>query len=342
MKKSIFVSIFLFSCLALTAQIKTAVYWTAPTMSAEDANKLAKDQLVIVDYENIANNWQHTKKIKSLNDKAKLLIYSNTMEIWSSGQVPHRPMANKLWHELPLEYRLKNKNKKPVIFWKDMEMMNITRNCPRIGGKNYNEYYREWLLKNALPDSLNRYIDGYFQDNGNSTVSWIDPGIDSDNNGEADNPRVLDAAWQSGMIDFLTKIREAKGKDFIIVTNKGEKNLFFLNNGVMFEKFPNDYLGDHRAGGWYRCMEIAEAAGPYTIFQVDWEDLEFGIASSLLLDNVYIAVGQNVQIPEQYRVPTGKPLGKQYKKGNLYCRDYELVTIEVNPEKRTGRLLVPR
>jgi len=339
MKKSIFISIFLFFCLALTAQIKTAVYWTAPTMSAEDASKLKKDQLVIVDYENIANNWQHTKKIKSV--KTKLVIYSNHMEIWSSGQVPDRPMANKLWYQLPKEYRLKNKNGKAAIFWQDMEMMNITRNCPKINGKNYNEYYREWLLKNALPDSLNHYIDGYFQDNGNSTVSWIDSGIDSDNNGEADNPRVLDAAWQSGMIDFLTTIRKAKGDNFIIITNKGEKNLFFLNDGVMFEKFPNDYLGDKRAGGWYKCMEIAEVAGPYTIFQVDWENLEFGIASSLLLDNVYIAVGQNLQIPEQYRVPTGKPLGEQYKKGDLYCRDYELVTIEVNPVKKTGRL-VPR
>lgn len=108
----------------------------------------------------------------------------------------------------------------------------------------------------------------------------------------------------------------------------------------MFEKFPNKYLGDIRADGWYRCLENARYTGPYTIFQVDYKNLEFGLASSLLLDNVYIAVGQNMPFPEKLRPITGKALGPMYKKNGVYYRDYEFVKVEVYPEKKIGKLIL--
>ncbi len=317
------------------AQAKYATYWLAPTMTENMAEKLSRDSLLIIDYENLVNNHKTIEEIKRLNPRIKILIYSNSMETWDKG-MNDRPWVNNLRTQMPAAFFLKQANGKPVVFWPGMTMMNMSSNCPRVNGKNYNEYYAEWLLENPLSDPL---ADGSFSDNGTSSASFINRLIDSDNNHLADSPSALDVAWKTGMTEFLKLIRKAKGKDFIIVTNKGEKGFFFLTNGAMFEKFPNNYLGSTRAGGWYQCMENARHAGPYAIFQVDYKNLEFGLASSLLLDNVYIAAGHNMPVPETFRIATGKPLGNMYKKGSLYCRDYELVRVEVSPENKTGRLI---
>ncbi len=336
MKATLILLIFVFMTVCnLNAQIKFSTYWVSPSIPANMGSKLASDDLLIVDYENLINNRLELEIIKKANPNIKLLIYSNPMEIWTKDIV-NRPLANSLRAQMPAAYRLKKSDGKPVIFWKNMEMMNMSSSCPVVNGKKYNQFYAEWLLANVLSDPL---IDGYFQDNGTPTISWVDPLIDSNNDGKADDPQALNAVWQAGMTQFLRIIRQAKGKDFIIITNKGEKHFFFINDGVMFEKFPNDYLGSKLAGGWYQCIENAKHAGPYTIFQVDSKNLEFGLASSLLLDEVYITLGQNIQVPNQFRTPTGKAISAMYKKGKLICRDYELVTVEVNPELKTGRLV---
>jgi len=320
--------------IASQAQIKYCTYWTAPTLSSENAEKLSKDNLVIIDYENLINNPEEVSQIKKSQPSLKLLVYSNPMEVWEKEML-NRNIANDFLSTLPSAYRLKRTDDKPVIFWKGMEMMNISSKCPKINGKNYVDYYSDWILSKILSNTL---IDGYFIDNGTSTISWVDPKIDADNNKCADPPKALDNWWREGMIDFIQKIRKEKGDDFIIVTNKGETAFFFINNGVMFEKFPNDYLGGKIDYGWHQSMKNAGKARPYTIFQVDFSNLEFGLASSLLLDNVYIAVGQNMSIPDKYRINTGKPLNKAYLKNHLYYREFENVMVEVNPAKKTGKI----
>lgn len=334
MKKIFF--IFLMLCtLPMNGQIKTAVYWTAPTL-VEGALR-AKDNLLILDLENLKNNPEIIKKLKIDNPDLKILIYSNPMEIWSK-ETNDRPLMNKFRLVVPKEFLLKTSQGKNVVFWPNMLMMNMSADCPKIKGKNYVQYYADWLLNNILNDSLN-LIDGYFQDNSTATIDWVNPMIDGNNDKKPDQPLSLNNRWRTGMVDFIKLIRQAKGNDFIIITNKGEKSFFFLNNGVMFERFPNDYLGSKLAKGWYQCLLNASQAGPYTVFQVDYNHLEFGVASSLLLDNVFIAVGQNMQIPEKFRIPTGKPLGQAYQKNGLHYRDYEFITVEVNPVTQNGRLV---
>jgi hypothetical protein len=321
--------------LSAKAQVKYATYWLAPSMTMNMAEKLSHDSLLIIDFENLINNHKVIEEIKRLNPKIKILGYANQMEVWSSER-PDRPLANTLRTQLPKAYSLKRTDGKPVVFWPGMQTMNLSDNCPRVDNKKYNEYYAQWLIKQVLSDSL---IDGFFADNGTSTIAWVDRLIDSNNDRKADDPKALNAAWKSGMTKFLELIREEKGEDFIIITNKGERTFCLINNGVMFEKFPNKYLGDIKADGWYQCLENARHAGPYTIFQVDFKNLEFGLASSLLLDNVYIAVGQNLPFPEKIRPATGKPLGPMYKKNGVYYRDYEFVKVEVYPEKKIGKLI---
>jgi hypothetical protein len=317
------------------AQIKSAVYWTAPTMLAAMTDKFHNESLLIVDYENFTNNREVLAEIKKGNPAIKIIAYFNPMEVWKTEKTG-RTMANKLLKEMPPAFFLKRADKKPVQFWPEMIMMNMSSYCPIVKGKNYNQYYANWLIE-ILDDEL---IDGCFEDNGTPTISWIDPLIDADNNGKTDQATELDSAWKKGMTEFIKLIRAAKGKDFIIITNKGVRDFFSLSDGVMFEKFPNNYLGDKKAGGWYQCLENSQEGGEYVIFQVDQQNLAFGLASSLLFDNLYIALGENMIIQKNFRPDSGEALGPMYIKDGIYYRQYKKLTVQVNPVKKTGRLIM--
>ncbi|MDD2680869.1 MAG: putative glycoside hydrolase [Patescibacteria group bacterium] len=322
--------------MATKAQVKTCVYWTASTMTANMVPMVAKSGLLIIDIENTVNNPEVFREIIKINPNTKVLIYINPMEMWDRD-ISDRPLGQKLKSITPTEFSLKRTDKSPVVFWPNMHMMNLSMHCPVINKVQYNEFYVNWL--NSVLTANNIPAHGRFVDNGTATVSWVDARIDADNDGTKDPAAALDNSWKSGMIKLFDLLRKGKDKDFILVSNKAEKSFFFLNNGSMFEDFPNNYLGDTTAGGWYRCMELAKKAGPYTIFQSHPNNLEFVLASSLLLDNVYICLDQNRVIPEEYLINTGKPLGDYYENNGLQCRDYENYLIEVNPENKSARFI---
>ncbi|MBN2884939.1 hypothetical protein JXE04_03365 [Patescibacteria group bacterium] len=333
--KKILAILFIILGLNIQAQIKTAVYWTASTMTENMVNILVRDSLLIIDIENFNNNPEQIEKIKKLNPRVIILFYINPMEMWDK-EIANRNLGNKLQAETPSQFILKKTNGSPLIFWQNMHMMNMTMHCPKVNNQRYIDFYVDWLNR-ELAKMLK--VNGIFIDNGTSTISWMDTKIDADNDGRADLPNALDISWCSGMIEFLSLLEKDKPKDFIIVTNKAEKSLFFKNDGVMFEKFPNNYLGDTIADGWYRCMELAEKAGKFTIFQCEPKNIEFVIASSLLLDNIYVCMGQNRSVPSEYLLNVGKPLGRYYEKDALQCRDYENYRIEVNPKKQTAKFI---
>jgi len=334
--KIIIILLILISSINLSAQIKLASYWTGPNIPMALSDDIAKIEMLIVDYENLSpDRRQVLERIKKLNPEIIFLVYSNPMEIWENNH-PTRPMANLLKKEFSESWQLKDWQGNNVKFWPNMLMMNLSSSCPKVKGLNYGEYYSSWLITNILSDTL---IDGYFMDNGTANISWVNPKIDIDADKNVDSVHKIDYLWKKGMVNFLDKIRKAKGDGFIIVTNKGARDFFFINNGVMFEKFPNDYIGDTQAGGWYQSIENARRAGNYTIFQLDYPNLEFGIASSLLLDNVYVAVGQNMLIPKSFVPDTGKPLGNFYKEKGVYYRNYEKGKVMVTPEKKEGKFL---
>ncbi|MCF7860221.1 putative glycoside hydrolase family 15 protein [Patescibacteria group bacterium] len=335
MKKILVITLVIMLGLNTQAQIKTAVYWTASTITENMVNILARDSLLIIDVENFNNNPEQIEQIKKLNPSIITLLYINPMEMWDRI-IEGRELQNKLKEEMPEQFILKKIDGSPLVFWPNMHMMNMSMHCPRVKEKRYIDFYAEWLNKQIAQMPTTK---GIFIDNGTSTISWMSDKIDADNDGKADLPKALDISWRSGMIEFIALLRKDKAKNFIIVSNKADKHLFFANEGVMFENFPNNYLGDTLANGWYRCLELAEKSGQFTIFQSEAKDIEFVIASSLLLDNIYVCMGQNRSIPREYLLNIGKPLAKYYEKDELQCRDYENYRIEVNPEKQSAKFI---
>lgn len=335
-----------------TYPIKTAAYWTSPIMRGDDIVNLAKHDLVIVDLENKFNNRQSLVALKRLNPKIKILAYSNPMEIFLT-KYTNRPWQNKIIDEITNhrpEWLLsiittqvteggKKRQQDYATFWPGMVMLNMSATCPRVKG----EIYPKWIAKKLATEVLNDPIwDGYFQDNGTPNISWINPGkIDINGNFRADRDAVIDKNWEKGMEIFLKIVRRALGPNKIIVMNKGDNSFSKFADGKFFEKFPNDYLGDKWAGGWRQSIHNAQRTGSFTIFQVERHEIMFGLTSALLLDNVYLAIGQDDAgiFPELMDINLGRAFGRFQAAGPIYTRQYEWGTVKVDPLARRGDII---
>ena len=340
-KRIILIFAFVLIVILTTAQenqeylIKSANYWTSPTMTDNDARSLSLYKIVIVDGENLINNPERLRMIKRLNCNIKLLSYQNPMEIFNP-MTNFRPIQSEIAQEIFQNYPewlLKNSSGKNVIFFPGMIMLNLSTNCPKIGGINCSEY----LAAKQLDILQDQIWDGSFLDNGGKNISWVDSTIDSNNDHLADNPDSLNQAWSDGVYYYLSLIKTGMRKNMLLIANKGSLDFLEILDGRMFEKFPNNYLGGKKDHGWHKCMLNAQKTGLYTIFLVEPKDLMFGVASALLSDNVYIAVGQdNPKYHPELNIDLGKALSPAQKVDSSYFRLFEKGKVEVFPSIKKG------
>jgi hypothetical protein len=86
--------------------------------------------------------------------------------------------------------------------------------------------------------------DGIFFDRVHPTISWMFENIDADQDGQADDPTQLDAAWHTGMTSFLERLRTYL-PNIIIVGNGGDLDFMSLLNGREYEGEIIHILDDH-------------------------------------------------------------------------------------------------
>lgn len=344
--------------------IKTAAYWTSPIMSQVDARNLAKHDLLIVDLENKFNNRKILLELKKMNPNIKLLAYSNPMEIFLTLYAS-RPWQNKVIEEITQNRRAwllqvvsrenPNQSKSYSKFWPGMVMLNLSSTCPKIDGETYSEWMAKKINTEILSDNI---FDGYFMDNGTVNISWLYEGqggyIDVAGNGSLKPNSYVDKKWSEGVRSYLSYIKN-KGKlkkglfawfsrlfqsqksDRIVVSNKGDLNLLDIVDGKFFEKFPNDYLGETWLFGWRQSLFNAQKTGEYTVINVEHNNLYFGLASCLLLDNAYLSIGQDYSASfKDLNINPGKPLGEMQVRNLVYTREYENISVAVYPQSREG------
>jgi len=76
--------------------------------------------------------------------------------------------------------------------------------------------------------------DGIFWDRLDATISWLGDDVDSDLDGQPDDPDALDAAYQAGIEDFLTQVR-ARLPHAILVGNDAPQIYAAWINGRLYE-----------------------------------------------------------------------------------------------------------
>lgn len=326
----------------LPAKIKTMSYWLKPTMSVDQAKELARFDMVVVDIENVYNNLESVLEVTKRNPTVVLICYSNPMEVFDP-QVTNRPLQSAWTNDLNANFQpwlLKTGTSAKAVFYKGMRMLNMSSSCPKVGGRIYAEWMADLLIERALkvknPETGKPLFIGYFMDNCTPTASWMSPSdqFDLSGDGYPETAAEVDYAWSKGNRIFLQRIRDAMGPAFILIGNKGVTDYADLLQGRMFEWFPNDYLGSKLDAGWWQSMANASQTGPYTIFLLNPKDVDFGLRSAQLLDNVYVGVGNSsTRWYPQFDEDLGSP-GER-----IILRKFSKKNIIVTPAERKGALI---
>lgn len=353
MKRLVGIGLLILLVVTDAAAIEKAIYWTSPVMDPMVVAEVAKFDLVIADLENWVNNQESLKALKKLNPKLKLLMYANPMELY------HRPMDNRKigWQlyqtvkESPYDkWWLKTTKGENIIFYKELPlwMMNMSTDCPKVSGQTWGQYFAKFLVDKMFVREPRP--DGFFGDNPTCYIGWINKEllkpknglIDSNRDGIADSSDIdiIDRNWCDGQKEFYSHIFKIMGKNFLVITNKGELNLMKplkLVNGIMFEEFPNNYLGDKMAGGWYQSMENYLEAGNMSIVHSKWptdpDNFRFVFYSAVLGDGHFM-VGHNNRnwYPEYDQAEKlGKPVGEVAKTSRYWLRGFEHGIVAVWP-----------
>lgn len=145
-------------------------------------------------------------------------------------------------------------------------------------------------------------IDGIFFDMVSHNISWLNAGdIDINNDRKRDVSSSIDQWWQKRTAEFLLRARGRLKDAPIVINGTSDINIQDSINGRMFETFPTPWEGN---GSWEATMNAAKTiqkknSSPNIIIfngntnntgkQKSYSSVRYGLASSLLLDDVYFS-----------------------------------------------------
>ncbi len=175
-----------------------------------------------------------------------------------------------------------------ITFWPDSWLLNLSTMSPTatvssaIGAERWSDYNARVganLLANPAWNGL--LIDRADPDQswlvGGSTARTIDP---NQSNTLITDYTAFDAAWNEGLRQYQSKLRQAVGEDKIIFVNWGMNN-YDLLNGNNYEGFPLDNSNSYR-GNWHQTMF---GALPHIGSYSDW--MEQGQQPNLTMIETY-------------------------------------------------------
>lgn len=181
-------------------------------------------------------SWNHQGNqafvIRALNPRAKILLTGNATYGWPALD----PLTNEWMNSKPGDpgYNcLLRDSHGNLIKTSDADhpMYNLTvvycRNV--IAQRNISTF-----LSPRPDQGANLAYDGLYWDRLNTSISWLSNAIDSNQDGIADDPVVLDEAYKAGIEDFLTQIRTALPQA-ILVGNEAPQELSPWLNGRVYE-----------------------------------------------------------------------------------------------------------
>jgi len=303
---------------------KTANAFLRWNLTAPEAERLARYDLLILDMENQVNNPELIKRIRQLNPDITILAYISSQEIRHDTAIhPEVTLRQKMFARLPESWYLRDTNTFKISFWDKTWMINVTDGAPLDKGERFNDYLPRFIDEEILSTGL---WDGIFYDNLWDSVSWLNGGnVDINNDGSAESALELNQAWQKGVTKMLQNTRNRVGYDYILMANSSSFKAYqpFLN-GRMFEDFPSTYEKD---GSWqgnvdnYQEIKALNVQPNIYIFNStntpkdNYSKMRYGLVSSLLFNDVYFSFDNSIYDHgqtwwyDEYEVALGRALG---------------------------------
>src|SRR3989339_90592 len=272
---------------------KRANYFLSWDLSDATAQDLAKWDLVILDMEHQIKNKDKILKMRSLNPNIIILAYITSQELRDDALVlrAYTPLRAQIKESLKDEWWLKNASGGQISWWPGTHLLNITDECPKVNGQNWDDFLAQFLADKVLSSGL---WDGIFFDNTwNSLTEKVGANLDINGDGTAESRSAIESSYQEGLNNLFANLRSLTQNKYFLMGNDGD--IFTSLNGMMFENFPY-------ARGWTKMMQdfndfpTRARAPSYSLFnantannggQDDYQKMRFGLTSALLGNGYY-------------------------------------------------------
>lgn len=178
------------------------------------------------------NPLEQTKAIRAINPYAKILLTLNATHGWPDID----PLTTRWWNSQPgdpaYNCLLRDSHGKILLvrYWGHPMFNMVIPYCrAQLVQKNIEDFRSQ---STSLLDSF--AYDGIFWDLLYGTISWLSDDIDSDLDGQPDDPKTLDSAYQASVEDFLSQIR-ANLPNAILMGNEASPDYTRWINGRLIE-----------------------------------------------------------------------------------------------------------
>lgn len=338
--------------LALAWEIKQtfprlANYFLSWTISDQEAEALAKWDILILDPETKFRSEANLKKIKALNPKIIILAYVPASEIRQDWPYLEKiaPLRYKLASQISPLWYLKDEMGNRKTFWPGTIILNVSDKAPLYQGKHWNDYLVDFVSKEILSDN---FWDGVFYDNAWDDIFHFAGGpVDLDNDGKNDQKEIANADWQAGLKKIYQETKKRNPLK-LVVANEATLHAKSLD-GVFLENFFRERDWTQFAKNLNTIINSTTQklaflnANSKNIYNPnDYSLMRYGLGTALLFDAFYSFDfgdqnhGQTWWYDE-YEVYLGNPLNKAQRidkqtglSPGLWRRDFENGVVILN------------
>lgn len=332
-------TLFVFCAPVSAAPLIANYYLGVLPSDAESLKKFSKTDLLIVSPDQFITKAAQIAELKKDNPKIILLAYvpsqSYNKIYWPNDLVYSKMIVRNEW-------LLKDKSGNEVSNWPGLQNINLEY--------SWSEYLVGFINNNIgnLPN-----VDGIFLD-------MVNEGISSVNHGDVE---LTNADWIDRMKYLLSYARQNINTKYLVINGSSYSGFQSYVNGRMYETFPTPWEAN---GSWSGLMTRLEANRALNqkpqlyIFnsnsnnsgkQNDYKKVRFGLASSLMVDNVYFGYDfgdQNhgqVWWYDEYDAKLGNPSGSATALHgstpfalDVWRRDYANGLALVNPTNENQKI----
>ncbi|HVO32670.1 MAG TPA: putative glycoside hydrolase [Elusimicrobiota bacterium] len=322
----------------------------------DDPAKLAKWDIVVLDMDQTYQFPDRLRQIKQINPNVKLLAYVNSSEISEArfrdaAGSPGQIMAS----QIPEAWFLSRPDGSRIQWWAGNWIMNASDQCPTVNGKQWNDFLGPYIRDTIMSQGI---WDGVFLDAAYGSVTpFSGTQVDVNRDGLVDKAADIDSSWRRGMTELITKVRQANPN--ILIMNNSSSAYASLDNGTLFESFPN--------GGWastfadFRSALTKNAAPKISALNTNTGNQEqpnnyrlmrYGLTSALVGDGYYsFDAGDAGHFRtwwyDEYDAPIGAPrsvakvVSGPASGASVWSREYTRGYVAVNATAKPADISLP-
>ncbi len=333
---------------AFSASPQIANYYLGPLpMDDDSVNKMARFDLLILSADQFMTRKSVIEKMKKINPDIILLAY-----------VPSQSYNHKWW---PQDAVFKNLQVNDSWWLRDARG-NIISTWTGIYNTDMSIGWSDALIDFVKNNILqNGDWDGIFWDMVDGGVSFHNGGnIDLNRDGVRDVAKNLDEQWRNRVAYFLEKSQKELNVKYIVINGNSAEIYQKHINGRMYEDFPTPW---EFGGNWNLILKgleknqtlnknpqlyIFNGTSKNTGKNTNYRHFRFGLASSLLFDNIFYSFDHGTEDHgqiwwyDEYQVNLGNPInsfysisGKAKFLDDVWRRDYANGIALINTTKKT-------